>query len=234
MERKFGRDGWVLEMRDREWYAIEHDFADVLEIDPKGSHAVKHVSDGRTIARIDECREAGYNVYAEFSPHYFVRNHESLYEGAGGKGTAFNAHDLCWPIYKSRASQLALIDAALDGKSHHFFGSDCAYHVDDPTRASGVKITSDGVVCGGAAILPALGKSIIIDLFAENGKKHLLNGFLSANARKALNFPPARTKVRYQYDPQKVPSLFTGTGPDGPIKIRPFMRGETYKWRRVT
>jgi dihydroorotase len=233
MERKFDRHAQIIEMRDREWFAIEHDFADVLEIDPEGSHTVKHVSDKRTIARIDEYRKGGYDVWLEFSPHYFERNHEDLYRGPGGVGTALNAHEVCWPIYKSRSSQDALIAAALSGKSHYFFGSDCALHIDDPTRAGGVKITSDGIVCGGLAILPAVSKSIVIDLFARNGKEHLLNEFLSANARRALHLPPARTTVRYRREPWRVPGTLTGTGPRGPIKIRPFMKGEIMEWKRV-
>lgn len=233
MERKFDRFGNVLEMRDREWYAIKHDFDLLLKVDPKGSHTVKHVSDGRSIQRIDYLRSSGYNVFAEFASQYFKRTHEDLYEGPGGKGTQFNSHDLAWPLYKSRKSQCRLIQAALSGKEHHFFGSDCAWHVDDPTQKTGVKVTCEGVVCGGTAISPALSKSIVIELFVNAGKAHLLNAFLSRNARRALGLPAARTKVTYRRQPTRVPEVFVGEGPNGKFVVHPFMKGETYEWARV-
>jgi dihydroorotase len=236
MERKFDRKKGVIAMRNREWYAIRNDLAVVLEVDPKGSHTVKHVSDARTLARLREYRRKGYCVYGEIASHYFVRNHEDLYEGPDGKGTAFRAHDLCWPIYKSRDSQLKLIEAALSETDIEeglwFFGSDCACHKDDPTCASGAKITNDGVVCGGTAILPALSKSIVIDLFVKRGKEHLLNAFLSGNARRALGLPPARTKVCYVREERIVPDVLPADKPFWPTQMRPFMKGEKYYWHR--
>jgi hypothetical protein len=96
-----------------------------------------------------------------------------------------------------------------------------------------VKITAEGVVCGGVAILPALSKSIVIDLLVKNGRKHLLNGFLSGNARAALGLGEARTKVRYRRDPWPIPKLFEGDGAGGPLQIRAFMGEQTCIWKRV-
>jgi len=229
MERKFDAHGSVIEMREREWYAIENDLALVLEIDPEGSHTVKHVSDARTIDRLRCYREKGFTVYAEIASHYLVRCHEDLYEGQGG-GTAFNAHDLCWPIYKSRASQLALTRAALTGAAEGwaFFGSDCACHKNDPTRESDSKITQRGVVCGGTAILPAVSKSIVIDLFVRNGEALSLDAFLSGNARRAMGLPPADTNALYVREERTIPESLNRKG----VHIRPFMAGETYHWVR--
>ncbi len=230
MERKFAWNGARIAMRNREWYAVKHDLAQVLALDPEGSHTVKHVSDVRTLVWLRRQRRRGFRVWAEIAPHYLTRCHEDLYEGAGGKGTAFNTHDLCWPIYKSAESRVALLEAALSGDPWVFFGSDCACHVDDPSRENGVKITSDGVACGGAAILPALSKAIVIDHFVRRGKQHLLNGFFSKNVRIALGLPQARSRMRYVREDVVVPDLFPGSEAEGSVKIRPFMRGETYHW----
>jgi len=233
MERKFDRKGGVIAVRNREWYAIRNDFAHVLEVDPEGNHAVKHVSDARTAARIQKLRREGYNVYAEFAPHYFIRCFEDLFEGAGG-GTAFRANEFCVPVYKSRDSQLKLIKAAFVGAEEGwaFIGSDCACHADDPKRESGVKISSDGLVCPGAAIVPAHSKAIVIDLFVKRGKPDLLNNILSRNARARLGFPAARTVARYVREERQIPDTLPEDKPFYPIHVQPFMKGQHYDWVR--
>jgi dihydroorotase len=97
-----------------------------------------------------------------------------------------------------------------------------------------VKITDDGEVCGGVAILPAVGKSLCIDLFMQNGGNiEALNNFLSRNARKKLRLPAAAWQATYRKEEWTVPSLAHGHGPAGEFEIRPFMRGETCAWQRV-
>lgn len=113
-ERKFDRNGRRLPMTEREWYAIETDIEELLQQHPRLSVVIKHVSDHRTLEQIERWRDQGYRVYAEICPHYLYRCHEDLYEGPGG-GTAFNLHDLCWPLYKSEESQRALRKAVLSG-----------------------------------------------------------------------------------------------------------------------
>jgi dihydroorotase len=191
---------------------------------------IKHVTDWRTIRFIREYWAKGYQVYGEICGHYMYKCHEDLYEGPGGTGTAFNANDLCWPIYKSLKCMLALREAALSGEPCFFYGSDWACHIDDPTKEAGVKITNDGIVCGGVTIIPAVGLSLVIDLFVNEGRLEHLDAFLSGNARKAHGWPPATRKVRFIRKDWTVPKELPVLGPDGKTKVLPFMRGQTCHW----
>ena len=227
-ERKYDQNGNRIEMRDREWYCIKHDIEPMLERHPHVEITIAHVSDGRTVAWIREMRRRGFMVWGEIATHYLVRCHEDLYEGRRG-GTAFQANDLCWPLYKNEASMTALQVAALDCEDIFHFGSDFACHKDDPTQASGVKIDNDGEACGGVTILPAHGKSLLIDFFAENGKLETLNAYISGNARAKLRLPPAPNKVRYIRSEWQVPQILQGDG----FSSKPFMRGKAANWIRV-
>jgi dihydroorotase len=204
---------------------------ELLETHPEMILVIKHVSDWRTVRFIRQMRDKGFHVYGEICAHYLFLCHEDLYEGANNVGTAFNANCLCWPIYKDEKSMMALREAAASGEDGFFYGSDWAAHTDDPTKDKNVKITEDGVVCGGVAIIPAVGLSRLIDLFIEMGKLENLSIFLSRNARKVHGWLPANKTVKFVREDWTVPALLVGDGPDGPIKVKPFMRGETCHWK---
>jgi dihydroorotase len=230
-ERKFDRNGQRIPMNEREWYAITTDVEDLLQRHPRISVVIKHVSDHRTLEQIARWRDQGYRVYAEICPHYLYRCHEDLYEGPGG-GTAFNLHDLCWPLYKSEESQRALREAVLSGADWIVMGLDWACHNDDPTQSTRVKANNDGIVVGGVAILPAVAKCLVIDLFTEAGCLDRINGYISSNARRIYGLPLAKGLDRYDRMPWVVPEEITGTGPKGStIRIKPFMRGQTMNWK---
>lgn len=233
VEEKYDAQGNRIEMRHREYYAMRFVIAPFIERHPGAVHVVKHVSDLRTLGLVKALRSRGYEVYAEVSAHYLCKCHEDLYEGPGG-GTAFNANDLCWPIYKSAASMHALNKQVVNCGDEVFFGSDRALHLHDPTKPERVKITDEGIVCGGVAILPAVSKSIVIDRFVDAGKTENLDAYFSGNARRVHHLPPARKKVRYVREPWTVPYRLDGTGPTGePIEALLFMRGQTMNWRRA-
>jgi dihydroorotase len=230
-ERKFDRQGRRIPMEDREWYAIKTDVAELLDRHPKLSVTIKHVSDARTLRQIVHWRVHGRKVYAEICPHYLFRCHEDLYEGPGG-GTAFNLHDLCWPLYKSAGSMQALRKAVLSGADWIMMGLDYACHNNDPTQSSKVKVNDEGIVVGGVTILPAVAKCLVIDLFAEAGRLDRINGYISRNARRVYGLPPASKIDRYDRMPWQVPLEITGDGPNGStLRAKPFMRGQTMNWK---
>ena len=234
-ERKFDRDGNRLEMREREFYAIKTDVEQLLHKHPKLTVVVKHVSDERTLARIRSWRRVGYSVFAEICPHYLFRCHEDLYEGPGG-GTAFNLHDLCWPLYKNEESMQDLRAEVLYGEEWVIYGSDWACHPHDPTQPTGVKVNYEGVVVGGVTILPAVAKSLVIDLFLEKSVSvGRLNDYLGGNARKLHGLPASTRKARYVRKPWMVPMIIESEGPDDTvIKALPFMRGQEMNWQLET
>lgn len=230
-ERKTDRGGKRIPMKDREWYAIRTDVAELLETHPRLTVVVKHVSDRRTLKQIAAWRAEGKKVFAEVCPHYLYRCHEDLYEGPGG-GTAFNLHDLCWPIYKDESSMQALRKAVLSGADWIMMGLDWACHNNDPTQPSKVKVNDDGIVVGGVTILPAVAKCLVIDLFAEAGRLDHINQYISRTARRVYGLPPAQKIDRYDRMPWTVPSVIDGRGPEGTvIRAKPFMRGTTMNWK---
>lgn len=229
-ERARKRNGRRLQMRDREWYAVRTDVNELLADHPDLEILLKHVSDKRTLKQVRKWRAEGRKVYVEICPHYLYRCHEDLYLGPDG-GTAFNLHELCWPLYKDEESMHALREAVLSGEDWIVYGTDWACHVDDPTRSSGVKVNSEGIVVGGTVLLPALAKSLIIDLFVEAGKLEYLNRYVSGNARKIHNLPPSRRRVRHERRPERVPMHIEGRGPRGrKLLAKPFMRGQECNW----
>lgn len=95
-----------------------------------------------------------------------------------------------------------------------------------------MKANNDGIVVGGVAILPAVAKCLVIDLFTEAGCLDRINGYISSNARRIYGLPPAKDLDRYDRMPWVVPEEITGTGPKGStIRIKPFMRGQTMNWK---
>jgi dihydroorotase len=231
-ERKFTRSGRRISMPDREWYAIRTDIEELLVRHPLLEVNIKHVSDWRTIEQIKKWRARGYKVYAEICPHYLYRCHEDLYEGPDG-GTAFNLHDLCWPLYKNEKSMRALREAVLSGADWVMMGRDWACHNDDPARSSGVKVNNDGIVMGGVTLLPAVANSLIIDLFVDAGRIENINPYISANARRVHGLPQATTLWRYDRLPWKIPEVITGAGPEGKsLHAKPFMRGQIANWQK--
>jgi dihydroorotase len=231
-ERKFDRAGKRIPMHDREWYAIRKDIQELTERHPKLTIVVKHVSDSRTLDRIRTWRNNGLNVFAEVCPHYLYRCHEDLYEGPGG-GTAFNLHDLCWPLYKNEKSMRALRQAVLEGNDWVMMGLDWACHNDDPTQSKGVKANNDGIVVGGVTILPAVAKSLVIDLFVEEGCIDKINPYISSNARRVHGLPTVQATDVYTRTPWEVPATISGDGPKGTkITLKPFMRAQTMNWSK--
>lgn len=243
-ERKFDRNGRRIEMRDREWYCVDHDIRDILAQHPGIVLVLKHVSDHRTLSQIQIWRAEGYEIYAEICPQYLFRCHEDLYEAPGERpdnGTAFNLHDLCWPLYKDERSLKALREAVFSGVDWIVFGSDWACHVDDPMRSKSVKANDDGIVVGGVMFLAKYAKSKLISLFVdaglirEDGTCPQLDSYLSGNARRIHAFPPTLRKVRYVYSPEKIPQTVESLAPGGRrvIRARVFMRGEQSDWHEA-
>lgn len=234
-ERKRTKRGRRIPMRDREIYAMRHDVVPLLSRHPGLEVVIKHASDKRTLMLIKKLRALGYKIFAEICPHYLIRCHEDLYEGPGegpNNGTAFNLHDLCWPLYKDEASMLALREAVLSGFDWVVYGSDWACHADDPSKDKAVKVNADGYVVGGVVITPAIAKSIVIDLFAGAGKLEHLDAYLSRNARRIYRLPPSRRRIRYVRKRWQVPDRIEGMGPDDtPFHVRPFQRGHYCNWK---
>lgn len=229
-ERARKRNGSRLEMRDREWYAVRTDINELLRDHPGLYVVLKHVSDKRTLKQVRKWRSMGYKIFVEICPHYLFRCHEDLYLGRDG-GTAFQLHDLCWPLYKDESSMLALREAVLSGEDWIMYGTDWACHANDPSREAGVKVNEDGTVVGGVTILPAVAKSLTIDLFVENGRLAFLDHYVSLNARRVHDLPPSRRRVTHIRDPQDIPRTIEGRGPRGRrLSSKPFMRGEKYNW----
>lgn len=229
-ERAKKRNGRRLKMCDREWYAVRTDIRELLTDHRRLEVVLKHVSDKRTLKQVRTWRAEGYKISVEICPHYLFRCHEDLYLGPDG-GTAFRLHELCWPLYKDEESMLALREAVLSGEDWIMYGTDWACHVNDPSRASGVKVNNEGIVVGGVTILPAVAKSLVIDLFADAGKLDLLDRYVSQNARRVHRLPPSRRRVVHVRNPQEVPHVIQGRGPRGSnIQSKPFMRGELYNW----
>ncbi len=63
-ERKFDRSGRRLPMKEREWYAIRTDIAELLEAHPRLTVVIKHVSDRRTLKQIAKWRKEGRPLLA--------------------------------------------------------------------------------------------------------------------------------------------------------------------------
>jgi len=237
-ERKYvrghtGETEHRIPMLEREWYCVDLDVREILEQHPDGIFVLKHITDWRTVEFVREYHRKGYRIYGEIAAQYLAQCFDDLWEGPGNKGTAFRANDVRWPLPKDRKSQLAIIDAALSGEECFLFGSDCAWHLDDPTKESGVKVTCDYVVCGGLAILPAVSLSIIIDCFVRAEKtEEDLNEFLSRRARRLLNLPPSQRRTRYERKNWEIPSLKEGVRGSKKIRVRLFMGGEKCAWRR--
>ena len=212
LERKWDVFGQRISFLRREHDSVRRDLLYLLKQVPGAHLIVCHVSDATTIDVIRELRSLGYNVWGEICPHYTIWTCDDLFEGPN-KGTAFNSCLFCLPIFKTEMDRRALLSAMLSGEWYWIYGSDGACWLDDPTKAAGVKINSDGFIIGGQTQIERANISYIIQKFVEAGKTEYLNGFLSHNGRDAIGLPRSTARRRFVYSEWKVDKILTRTSP---------------------
>ncbi len=217
------RFGPRLRVRDREWEAVLEDI-DYIVRKLGVEVTVEHVSDRRTIQRIDAWNRDGYQVWGGIAPHYTEYSFDDLVEGAG-----FNAQCLCWPLFKDEEDRAAIHAAMLSGKAWYYFGSDRACHPNDMTQEVGVKINKAGRVTAGQAQIPEAVISYCIEKFAEAGKLEHLNGFLSTNGMRRFGLE-AKTRITFKREDWTVPRTIEQEVAGKKIEFVVAMGGQTRKY----
>ncbi|HVW82566.1 MAG TPA: hypothetical protein VHC68_01300 [Candidatus Paceibacterota bacterium] len=230
-ERKYYRSGRRVNFLMREPESIERDLMQIYDAVPEAWVNICHVSRASTLEIIRYLRKKGYNIFGEIAPHYTQYCIDDLFEDGKG-GTALNVHPFCLPIFGLSSDQQAVEDAMVSGEPFWHFGADDACHVDDTARATGVKINKDGIVLGGQTQIPQATISYVVERFAERGRLQHLSGFLSENARRAFELPPAQTVLKLTREDWEVPMTIGRDSPHwGKIQARVAMGGETRKYR---
>lgn len=232
-ERKRDRDGNELNMEDREYYCVTTDVIDILAINPRATIILRHVSDVRTIDLVKKLRGEGADIHVEICPQYLMMTTSRLFEDNDG-GTTFQAHCLCWPLYKGEDSRKALVELALSGEEWVHFGSDRAVHLDNIKASRGVKVTYDGEVCGGLTFPTKAAVSSVISLFARRDKLHSLSAFMGTNGAKVYGVTLPSTRTLFEYHRFTMPDYMHGFDASGNrVRARTFLAGRSFEYQLV-
>jgi len=197
--------GFVMN-REREFLATYEQLA--LQF-PKLKIIMEHISTKEAIPLTEKFD----NVFATVTLHHLLLTLDDL---AGG---LLNPHLFCKPLLKNPEDRDALQSAVLSGNKKIMFGSDSAPH---PVHKK--------ECCGCAAGLfsaPVL-IPMLAEFFEKNGKRSLLQDFISSNAQRCHNILPPAKQVSLIRETYRVPDKIGD--------IVPYMAGTELPWsaRRVS
>jgi dihydroorotase len=143
---------------------------------PKLKVMMEHISDRRTAEAIDKYP----NLYATVTLHHMTKSRDDLLGGS------LNPHLFCKPILKTKKDMEAVKELVFSGHPKVMFGSDSAPHPREKKES--------GKGSAGIFSAPVLLEGLV-DLFDKNGKLHLLQDFVSNNAKRIYEIDPPEKEI---------------------------------------
>ena len=195
---------------DREAVFIERVLVPTVARFPGLRVVFEHIT---TAQAVDFVRSAGPNVAATITPHHLEISRNAMFDGG------LRPHMYCLPVAKRERHRLALRRAAVSGHPAFFLGTDTAPH----------RVGDKEADCGCAGIFNAPAAiELYAQVFEEEGALDRLEAFASFHGPDFYGLPRNKgtlTLVREDWAvPAHVPS-------EGGGAVKPFMAGETLRWR---
>ena len=156
-------------------------------------------------------------VRATLAVHYMLIDHGHVNGYEAEYGNKGRADLMCKPCPKLRHDRQAILEAALSGDPHFFYGGDNAPH---PRHAKHIEIAC-GVYNGPVAL------QTLVELFETAGKLERLQDFVSTFGREFYNVPGVGRQVTLVREPWVVPSIYPGD-------VVPFRNGQTIQWQIIS
>jgi len=192
-------NGFVLE-REQQFLSVYREIAGTF---PKLHIIMEHI----TTAAAVEFLEKFDNVSATVTLHHLVITLDDVVGGL------MKPDLFCKPIAKTPFDRDALRQAVFQGNPKIMFGSDSAPHPRHKKECVG---------CAAGVFTAPVALPMLAQIFEEQGCLHLLQSFVSDNARKRYTIRPQEKQVILSDTPWQVPLNYGN--------VRPFCAGETLRW----
>ncbi|MEY4590511.1 MAG: hypothetical protein RL497_2587 [Pseudomonadota bacterium] len=198
-----------IDIFDREAVFIERTLAPLTQRFPNLKIVFEHITTAQAVAFV---QAASSQVGATITAHHLLFNRNHML--AGG----IRPHYFCLPILKRSRHQEALIEAATQGPSKFFLGTDSAPHAQHKKEAA----------CGCAGSYTAFSAlELYAEAFERAGRLSALEAFASFNGPDFYQLPRNTTQVTLLKEDWQLPDYL----PFGAEKVIPLLAGETLRWR---
>lgn len=195
---------------DREAVFIDRVLAPLLTDFPALKVVFEHITTAQAVQFV---RAQGPRVGATVTVHHLMINRTDIFKGG------IRPHLYCLPIAKREQHRLALREAATSGEAQFFLGTDTAPHA----------ISAKEAACGCAGIFSApTAIELYAQVFDEERALDALEAFASKNGPAFYGLPVNSETVTLRRQDWTAPD---GVAVDGGAAVKPFLAGETIRWR---
>lgn len=199
----------AIDIFDREAVFIERTLEPLLRRFPGLKVVFEHIT---TAQAVEFVQASHANLGATITAHHLLFNRNHMLVGG------IRPHYFCLPILKRSSHQTALIEAATQGPSRFFLGTDSAPHARHKKEAA----------CGCAGAYTAYSAlELYAEAFERAGKLAQLEAFASFNGPDFYGLPRNTGQVTLLKQDWQLPAQL----PFGTEQVIPLMAGETLHWR---
>jgi dihydroorotase len=179
---------------------------------------VEHVTTREAVTFV---RKMGSNIAATITVHHLFLTLDDVI------GDKLRPHNFCKPIAKRAGDRDALVQAATEGNTKFFLGTDSAPH------EKGTKECDAG--CAGCFTSP-IALPLLADVFEKKGVLHRLEAFTSEHGASFYGLPLNQGKLTLERGHWQVPTYYgwwsarDSERESNAKRIVPFKAGETLVW----
>lgn len=189
-----------IDIFDRESVFIDRVLSPLRQTNPDLKIVMEHIT---TKDGVDYVRSQGKNVAATITTHHLILNRNHILVGG------IKPHYYCLPVAKRETHRLALLEAATNGETSFFLGTDSAPHL-DPLKEN---------ACGCAGCFTATNTmSCLAEVFEAAQALDQLEGFTSLNGPVFYGLEPNDKFITLTKGPAVTYPAKIAT-PDGPVTV---------------
>jgi len=198
-----------VDMFDREARFIDEILIPLRAQFPKLKIVMEHISSKEAAQYVTESDDT---LAASITPQHLTMNRSALFQGG------MNPHNFCFPILKTEADRLAVLEAAISGNPKFFLGTDSAPH---PRTAKESATGSAGLYSAYSAL------PIYAEAFEQAGALDKLEAFASFYGADFYGIPRNSGTITLIKDEMIVPKSFSLNDNE----LVPMRAGGSVSWR---
>ena len=197
---------------DREARFAEEILGPLMQRLPRLRVVMEHITTAEGASLVRQFKD---RMGATITPQHLLYNRNALFQGG------LRPHMYCLPILKREKHRLALREAATNGETQFFLGTDTAPHLRHLKEAD----------CGCAGVFSApVAIAAYLKVFAEEGKLQNFEAFASLNGPRFYGLAPNEERVTYEERPSRIAEELEV---DGQGKLVSLFGGEAAPWTQV-
>ena len=163
---------------DREKMFIDNVLERIRGWEPQLPIILEHIT---TVEGLEYVRANRPLAAGTITVHHLIINRSHIFDGG------LRPHNFCLPVAKREHDRVALVQAATEGETGFFLGTDSAPHLDSDKECA--------VGCAGIFTAP-VALSCLAHVFEEAGALDFLEGFASVNGARFYGLDPNSEMIR--------------------------------------